>query len=104
MGGLIMMDDSWSIETMNLRTSQQKCVATTRWLNWGKIKWEGRQGEGANIERSTICSFLFKYSGKHLIWSLDNKLNASSNTLCIEILILGFCSPFCEVEKARIHV
>jgi hypothetical protein len=47
MGGLIMMDDdSWIVEKINLRTSQQNCVATTNWLNWSKIKWEGRQGEG----------------------------------------------------------
>jgi hypothetical protein len=41
-----MMDDSWIIEKMNLRTSQQKCDATNKWLNWGEKKWEGRQGEG----------------------------------------------------------
>jgi len=45
MGGLVRMDDSWIIEKMHLRTSQQKCVATTRWLNWGG-GLEGRQGEG----------------------------------------------------------
>jgi hypothetical protein len=70
----------------------------------GEKKMGGEARGGANIERSTICSFLFKYSGKHLIWSPDNKLNVSSNTLRIEILILGFFFPFCEVEKARIHV
>jgi hypothetical protein len=46
MGGLIMMDDSWIIETINLRTSQQKCVATTRWLNWGKKNGRGGKGRG----------------------------------------------------------
>lgn len=99
----MMMHDSWIIEKMNLRTSQQKCVATTKWLNWGKKMGAEARG-GANIERSTICSFHFKYSGKHLIWSPDNKLNASSNTLRIEILIIGFFSPFFEVEKVRIHI
>jgi hypothetical protein len=70
----------------------------------GENKMGGEARGGANIERSIICSSLFKYSGKHLIWSLDNKLNASSDTLGIEILILGFFSPFCEIQKARIVV
>jgi hypothetical protein len=35
----------------NLRTSQQKCVANTRWLNWGATKkkkktWRGGKGSG----------------------------------------------------------
>jgi len=70
----------------------------------GENEMGGEARGGANIERSTICSFLFKYSGKHLISSLDNKLNASSDTLGIEILILGFFPQFCEIQKARIPV
>jgi hypothetical protein len=101
MGGLIMMDDSWIIETINIPT---KMCCNHQMAKLGEKKMGGEARGRANIERSTICSFLFKYSGKHLIWSPDNKLNASSNTLCIEILILGFFFPFCEVEKTRIHV
>jgi hypothetical protein len=55
-----MMDDSWIVEKNKFENIPTKMCCDHQMAKLGQNKMGREARGGANIERSTICSFLFK--------------------------------------------
>jgi hypothetical protein len=75
-----MMDDSRIIKKNKIRTSQQKCVANTRWLNWGGGKnWRGGKGSG----KYWGLQFVHSFSSTQVLSQALNTEESQQQPTCI---------------------